>query len=75
MQQTLLTIYNSNVEVLVAGVGLVPNYPVTLDYVIPQLRGAFLLLPMFTTDDEFYKIYPTKLKQYYTLSYAYNATV
>jgi len=28
-----------------------------------------------TSDDEFYKTYPTKLKQYYTLSYAYNATV
>lgn len=75
MQQTLLTIYNSNVEVLIAGIGLVPNYPIALDYVIPELTGAFLLLPTFTTDDEFYKTYPTKLKQYYTLSYAYNATV
>lgn len=75
MQQTLLTIYNSEVDVLVAGVGLVPNYPITLDYVIPDLTGAFLLLPVFTTEDEFYKTYPTKLKQYYTLSYAYNATV
>ena len=75
MQQTLLTIYNSKVEVLVAGVGLVPNYPIALEYVVPDLTGTFLLLPTFTTDDEFYNTYPRNLQQYYTLSYAYNATV
>lgn len=59
---------------LISGVGLVPNYPIALDYVISGLTGAFFLLPKATTTTEFYKTYPTSLADYYELSYIYNDT-
>lgn len=72
MQLSTMQIKDVDGNMLIAGVGLVPNYPICLDYVLEGLTGTFLLIPISDKNIEFYKLYPTRLKDYYTLSYLYD---
>jgi hypothetical protein len=72
MKLYTMTVYDSNQQPLVAGVGLVPNYPIIGDYQIKGLTGAFVLLPKTDQDKEFYKLYPEKISEYYTFHYIYD---
>jgi hypothetical protein len=74
MQRYTMMIYDSDNNLLLSGVGLVPLYPIIADYVVGNLTGSFLMLPISDTDVEFYKLYPQKLNKYYTLSYVYEET-
>lgn len=67
-----LMILDSNKNAILAGVGVVPFYPITLDYVVPGLTGSFILIPISDQDKEFYKIYPQQLNEYYTFQYIYD---
>lgn len=57
---------------IVTGVGVVPNYPITLDYALFPLTGFFYLEPIENINTERYKTSPLLLSQYYRLFYIYN---
>lgn len=71
MQLYTIAISDVDLNMLISGVGLVPNYPILLDYVIEGLTGSFILAPNTDKPIEFYKIYPDQIHKYYTLSYVY----
>lgn len=71
MQRYTLTLSTSDDEVIVEGVGLVPNYPIMANYVIDGLSGYFLLAPKDNSGIEYYKLYPRNLGKYYELIYVY----
>ena len=71
MQMYTLTLFTADDEVIVEGVGLVPNYPIMANYVIEGLTGYFLLAPKGTSGVEYYKLYPRNLGKYYDLTYVY----
>lgn len=74
MKLYTLMILDSNQNPLLAGVAVVPNYPIAADYVLPGLSGAFLLLSKTEQEKEFYKMYPQQINQYYTFHYVYDDT-
>ena len=59
---------------LLSGVGVVPNYPIAVDYVIPNLTGAFYLAPVSDVNFEAYKLYPEDIHKYYEMTYLYDDT-
>jgi hypothetical protein len=75
MQLYTLSIKDVDNNSLVSGVGLVPGYPICADYVLDGLTGFFFLGSKSDKTTEFYKIYPDKIHEYYTLSYVYDDTV
>lgn len=68
-----LSLYDSDKTPIVLGVALVPEYPILLDYAIPNLNGYFLLTrkPININIQEPYKTYPDQLAEYYYLVYTY----
>ena len=71
MQMYTLTLFDAEDTVIVEGMGLVPNYPISANYVIEGLTGYFLLSPKDTSGLEYYKLYPRNLGKYYDLTYVY----
>lgn len=71
MKLYTIEMLTSELVTLISGVGLVPNYPLLLDYNIGGLTGSFVMIPISDKPIEFYKLYPDKLDQYYKLSYVY----
>lgn len=66
-----LSLYDADRNPLVLGVGLVPSYPITVDYRISNLTGFFWMFANSSATSEPYKDFPDKISQYYTLIYAY----
>ena len=75
MQLYTMSLFDSDNVAIVQGVGLVPEYPITIDYAIPNLSGYFLLTKKATLISEPYKTFPDKLSEYYWLVYAYEPEV
>lgn len=71
MKLYTLSLYDAALNLLVGGVGLVPNYPIMKDYIITGLTGAFLMVPVGDVDMEYYKLYPDQIHKYYRLYYIY----
>lgn len=67
-----ISLYDAERNPIVLGVGLVPEYPIMLDYAIPELTGYFLLTRKPTNISEPYKLYPDTLSEYYYLIYVYS---
>lgn len=67
-----LSLLDSDGNPIVQGVALVPNYPITEDYVIPNLSGFFWLSPIPTVNTEKPKEFPRDIAQYYVFEYVYN---
>lgn len=66
-----LSLFDAERNPIVLGVGLVPEYPILLDYAIPEMTGYFLLTRKPTNISEPYKLYPDQLSQYYYLMYVF----
>lgn len=66
-----LSLFDAERNPIVLGVGLVPEYPILLDYAIPEMTGYFLLTRKPTNISEPYKLYPDQLSQYYYLVYVF----
>lgn len=75
MKLNTLSIYDVDQNPVCCGVGLVPNFPITANYALPDLNGFFIMATKSKTQAEFYKLYPDKLASYYTLSYIRYETV
>lgn len=58
-------------EYIIRGEALVPNYPIGIDYILPNLSGYFWMEPIQTLNTESYKQYPELIAQYYNLYYIY----
>jgi hypothetical protein len=71
MQLYTMSISDSNNNRIVSGMGLVPTYPIGADYVLGDLTGIFVLTSKSNKSTEFYKLYPTKIHEYYELNYIY----
>lgn len=71
-QLYFLSLYTADKEPILLGVGLVPNYPITFDYILPGLSGFFWLELKARTLGEPYKEYPDQLSQFYDFYYVYN---
>lgn len=67
-----LSLFDSDKNPIFQGVGLVPNYPIAFDYVVPELSGYFWMEEKGTLEVEHYKQYPQKLNQYYNFYYRYS---
>ena len=72
MQLYTLNIYDQDSIPLITGLGLVPNFPIALDFIVKNMTGAFIMLPNGDFPMEYYKLYPDKIDKYYTLSYVYD---
>ena len=72
MSLYVMSLFNSDGTPLVQGVAVVPEYPITLDYAIPNLSGYFLLTKKAELISEPYKTYPDKLAEYYWMVYLYD---
>lgn len=59
-----------NVPVLM-GVGVVPSYPITIDYTLTGLSGWFWMQEKATSPSEAYKQYPDRIDQFYDFFYSY----
>lgn len=68
----LMSIFTSNREPLVRGVGVVPEYPIMGQYSVPGLSGFFLLINKAEEENEPYKRYPDKISEYYDMVYVYD---
>lgn len=66
-----LSLFDADNNSLVEGVGLVPSYPILLDYALPSLTGYFWLGSNSTINTEKYKEFPDKISEYYSLFYIY----
>ena len=69
MELYTLSLYDSERNPIVLGVGLVPEYPILLDYAIPRMTGYFFLTRKSMNISEPYKLYPDQLSEYYYLVY------
>lgn len=56
---------------VISGVGVVPNYPIALDYALGNLKGYFWLENIPDINTEQYKTFPDKLRQYYRYFYIF----
>lgn len=70
-EQWLLNLADADSVPIFSGVGLVPLYPIALDYAIFPLTGFFWLEPIAEINAEQYKMYPEQLNQYYRMYYIY----
>ncbi len=70
-QLNYLSLYDSDRNPIVLGTGLVPGYPMMVDYALPLLTGFFLLIQKGELQSEPYKTFPDKLNQYYSFVYSY----
>lgn len=57
---------------VIRGEALVPNYPIGIDYILPNLTGYLWMEPSQTLNTEKYKQYPELIAQYYNLYYIYD---
>lgn len=64
-----MSLFDSDNNPIVQGIAVVPEYPIMLDYAIPDLSGYFLLTKKATLLSEPYKTYPDKLSEYYWMMY------
>lgn len=66
------SVFEENQTPIFQGLALVPEYPITLDYLKSELTGFFRLVPIpaYKIVDP-YLLYPDKIAQYYTFSYVY----
>lgn len=64
-----MSLFDSDNNPIIQGVAVVPEYPIMLDYAIPELSGYFLLTKKATLLSEPYKTYPDKLSEYYWMMY------
>lgn len=67
-----LSLFEEDQTPVFQGLGMVPDYPITLDYLNNNLTGFFRLspIPAYKSIDP-YLLYPDKIAQYYTFSYVY----
>lgn len=72
MELWIFDLYDAESNPLVLGMGLVPFYPISLDYVISELSGYFWLEQIADINTEQYKQYPEELSQYYRMFYIYD---
>lgn len=71
MKLYTISLFDSDRNPIILGEALVPSYPIFLDYAIPNMTGAFYLLPKQSIVGEPYKEFPDQIAQYYYLVYAY----
>lgn len=71
-EQWIMDLLDAASNPIVAGVGVVPLYPIMLDYAITNMTGFFWLEPIAEMNTEQYKQYPEKLNQYYRMFYIYD---
>lgn len=72
MKLYTISLYDDRQQPIILGESLVPNYPLFLDYNLPNLSGAFFLLPKeIVRETEPYKRYPDQIHKYYNFYYAY----
>jgi hypothetical protein len=70
-EQWFLDFYREDTTAIMLGVGIVPNYPIALDYAIAGLNGFFWLESIAELPTEDYKTYPEELYQYYRFFYIF----
>lgn len=64
-----MSLYTEDRMLLVAGLPLLPKYPIAVDYIIPNLTGFFWLYPIPSITSEKYQEDPEALSQYYKFEY------
>lgn len=67
-----LTLLTADNEPIVAGMALVPDYPIIGDYATFPLTGFFWLEEKAEIKTEAYKRYPDSLDQFYNFFYIYD---
>lgn len=70
-EQWFIDLFLEDNTPLLLGMGLVPSYPIGLDYAIENLSGFFWMESIAEIEEEKYKVYPTDIYQYYRFFYIY----
>jgi hypothetical protein len=71
-EQWIMDLLSADSSPIATGVGIVPLYPIMLDYAITGMTGFFWLEPIAEMNNEQYKQFPEKLNQYYRMFYLYD---
>ena len=66
-----ISLYDAEQNPIVVGAGLVPGYPILLDYALFPLTGYIFMEEKATLLSEPYKLYPDSIDQYYNLYYIF----
>ena len=69
MQMSFLSLMDALGNPIVSGLGLTPTTLLLVDYSIPKLTGYLKMTAKGDPNVEYYKLYPDKLFQYYSLIY------
>lgn len=72
IQLYTMALFDSDNNPIVQGVAVVPEYPIMLEYALPNLTGSFLLTRKSANFAEPYKEFPDRLSEYYWMMYVYN---
>lgn len=68
-----MNLYNNNLDPIVLGQALIPEYPIFIDYALPNLSGYFYLINNSSLISEPYKTYPENISKYYSFVYVIGA--
>lgn len=68
-EQWFMSLFTEDQETLLAGIALVPEYPIALDYALGNITGFFWLLPIPEIPSDKYSEEPEALSQYFTFEY------
>lgn len=69
-QRWVFDLYTRDKQPVLLGQAIIPNYPISLDYVTP-LSGFFWLTPLPDVDPYKAEQYPRDLDKYYSFDYVY----
>lgn len=69
-----MSVYTEDRVPVVLGLALLPEYPIAIDYILPNLSGFFWLYPVAELYTNKYLEEPEAISQYYSLKYAYDFT-
>jgi len=68
-EQWYMSLFTEDQVTILAGVALVPLYPIALDYALGDITGFFWLSPIPTLPTDKYAESPEALSKYYTFEY------
>lgn len=71
MQQWIINLSDIQGNKIVMGEALVPEYPLFLDYITPDLSGCFFLIPIGESQNETISN-PFEINKYYRLYYVWD---
>lgn len=72
MKLYTISLLSADLDPIIIGEALVPNYPMFFEYATYPLTGYFYMYEKANIPAEAYKVYPESINEYYELVYVYD---